>query len=184
MSLNLKCYCRQSIGAWAYKQCKFSCISVDLNILFIRVQIRSHTFKFKKLKDVHAKAPLYIFFYSLKEMSEFCKSVKLRRFKNKKNCKITLFNQCRFIRILLCSKMSNKMIRRFYDIIKSCLSQVCRLYSSAFFLKLTVEQYFKSLANKNNSQESPFLHIFFRYDPKEVRVLTNSFFQQQRSEDI
>ena len=31
----------------------------------------------------------------------------------------------------------------------------------AFFWKLTVEQYFKSLAKKSNSQEPPFLHIFF-----------------------
>ena len=45
---------------------------------------------------------------------------------------------------------SNDAFRRFAD-----------FKSSAFFLKLTVEKYFKSLANKNNSQESPFLHIFF-----------------------
>ena len=82
MSLNLRCYCRQSIGALAYKQCKFGCISVDLKILLIRVQINSHMIHFQiqkvtKTKEVHAKAPLYIFFYSLKEMFEFCKSVKL-----------------------------------------------------------------------------------------------------------
>ena len=41
--------------------------------------------------------------------------------------------------------------------------------------KLTVEQYFKSLANESNSQESPFLH-FLLYDPKEVRVLTDLTF--------
>ena len=44
-----------------------------------------------------------------------------------------------------------------------------------FFGNLTVEQYYKSLANKSNSQESPFLH-FLQYDPKEVRVLTDLIF--------
>ena len=33
----------------------------------------------------------------------------------------------------------------------------------------------KSLANKSNSQELPFLY-FYQYDPKEVRVLTNVIF--------
>ena len=44
----------------------------------------------------------------MKEMSEFCKSVKLGRFKKKKNCKrlcstlhFTLLNQCWFIRMLV-----------------------------------------------------------------------------------
>ena len=50
--------------------------------------------------------------------------------------------------------------------------------SSAFFWKLTVEQLLKSLPNKINSQDFPFLHFylfffFFQYDPKNVRVLTN-----------
>ena len=36
-----------------------------------------------------------------------------------------------------------------------------------------MEQYFKILSNKRNSQESLFWHIFFQYDPKEVRYLTN-----------
>ena len=49
------------------------------------------------------------------------------------------------------------------------------LQSQGFFLKLNKEQYFKSLANKSNSQESPFLH-FLQFDPKEVRVLTNIIF--------
>ena len=38
-----------------------------------------------------------------------------------------------------------------------------------------MEQYFKSLANKRNSQEPPFLR-FLQYDPKQVRVLTDLFF--------
>ena len=38
-----------------------------------------------------------------------------------------------------------------------------------------MEQYFKSLANKSNSQESPFLHLL-QYNPKEVRVLTELLF--------
>ena len=62
----------------------------------------------------------------MKEISEFCKSVKLGRFKKKEICK-RLF---------------------------------ATLTSSAFFWKLTVGQYFKSLANKNNSHESTVLHFF------------------------
>ena len=30
------------------------------------------------MKEFHVKEPLYLFFYDMKEMSEFCKSVKLR----------------------------------------------------------------------------------------------------------
>ena len=165
MSLNLRCYCRQSIGALAYKQCKFGCISVDLKILLIRVQINSHMIHFQiqkvtKTKEVHAKAPLYIFFYSLKEMFGFCKSVKLRRVK-KKICKITLFNQCRFIRILLMvARCPTKWSGDFMTSSNDAFRRFADFKSSAFFLKLTVEQYFKSIPNKNNSQESPFLHFF------------------------
>ena len=32
------------------------------------------------MKEFHVKEPLYIFFYNMKKMSEFCKSVKLWRF--------------------------------------------------------------------------------------------------------
>ena len=73
-----------------------------------------------------------------------------------------------------CRKMSKKMIRRFYDIIEWVLylSQVCRPSKFSFFWKLIIEHYFKSLANKSNSHECPFLH-FFQHDPKGVRVLTN-----------
>ena len=47
---------------------------------------------------------------------------------------------------------------------------------NAFFWKLTVEQYFKSLANKSNFQQPPFLYFFSVYNTKEVRVLTNLIF--------
>ena len=40
-----------------------------------------------------------------------------------------------------------------------------------------MEQYFKSLASKSNSQESPFLHFFFStYNPKVVTVFTKLIF--------
>ena len=50
------------------------------------------------MKEFHVKEPLHIFFYKMKEMSEFCKSVKLGRFKKKKIVggyvqHLTLFNQ-------------------------------------------------------------------------------------------
>ena len=76
------------------------------------------------MKEFHVKEPLYIFFYNMKEMSEFCKSVKLGSFIKKKNCK-SLCATLHTIQLMLdhknainCSKMSKKMIRRFYDIIK------------------------------------------------------------------
>ena len=79
--------------------------------------------------------------------------------------------------IRYCTKISKKMIRRFYDIIKwfYVFHRFADLQSLAFFWKLTVEQYFKSLANKSNWQELPFLH-FLQYDPKEMRVLSNLIF--------
>ena len=40
--------------------------------------------KVAKKKECHVKEPLYIFLYKMKEMSEFCKSVKMGRFKKKK----------------------------------------------------------------------------------------------------
>ena len=76
------------------------------------------------MKEFHVKEPLNIFFYNMKEMSEFCKSVKLGRFIRKKNCK-RLCATLHTIQLMLVhknasnySKMSKKMIRRFYDIIK------------------------------------------------------------------
>ena len=67
---------------WLYSQ-------LALNILLIRVQIKSHMIHFQiqkitKMKEFHVKEPLYIFLYKIKEMSEFCKSVKMGRFKKKK----------------------------------------------------------------------------------------------------
>ena len=67
---------------WLYSQ-------LALNILLIRVQIKSHMIHFQiqkinKMKEFHVKEPLYIFLYKMKEMSEFCKSVKMGRFKKKK----------------------------------------------------------------------------------------------------
>ena len=52
------------------------------------------------------------------------------------------------------------------------------LQTLAFFWKLIVEQYFKSLSNESNSHESPWISIFdfFQYSPKEVRLLTNLIF--------
>ena len=76
------------------------------------------------MKEFHVIEPLYIFFCSIKEMSEFCSSVKLGRFKKKKNCK-RLCETLYTIQSMLvhknasnCSKMSKKMVTRFYDIIK------------------------------------------------------------------
>ena len=36
------------------------------------------------MKEFRVKEPLYILFYNMKEMSEFCKSVKLGRFQSKR----------------------------------------------------------------------------------------------------
>ena len=61
-----------------------------------------------------------------------------------------------------CSKMSKKRwgdfmtsSNEFYDFLR-----FSNLYSLAFFLNLTMEQCFKSPANKSNSQESLLLHFF------------------------
>ena len=67
---------------WLYTQ-------LGLNILLIRVQIKSHLFHFQilkvtKMKEFHVKEQLYIIFYNMKEMSELCKPVKLGWFKKKK----------------------------------------------------------------------------------------------------
>ena len=40
------------------------------------------------MKEFHVKEPLYMFFYNMKEMSEFCKSVKLWRFIKQKFYKV------------------------------------------------------------------------------------------------
>ena len=50
---------------------------------------------------------IYIYLYKMKEMSEFCKSVKPGRFKKKKIVRgyyvqpFTIFNQCWFMRMLV-----------------------------------------------------------------------------------
>ena len=54
---------------------------LDLNILLFRVKIKSHMIHFQiekvtEMKEFHIKQT-YIFFYNMKEMSKFCKSVKL-----------------------------------------------------------------------------------------------------------
>ena len=98
----------------------------------------------------------------------------------------TLFNHCWDIRMLVivarCSRhwsedfmtSSNAFhaFHRFADL------------QSWVFWKLTVEQYFKSLASKSNSRTSrtPFMD-FLEYDPKEVRVLINFFFFSFRLAD-
>ena len=83
-----------------------------------------------------------------------------------------LFNHCWFIRMLviavrcprqwsedfMTSSNAFHVFYRFADL----ESYVCWI--------LTVGQHFKSIANKSNSQELPFLY-FLQYDPKEVRVL-------------
>ena len=47
------------------------------------------------------------------------------------------------------------------------------LQSSAFYWKLTVEQHFKSLANKSSSKNPNSCIFFSIYNPKEVTVLKN-----------
>ena len=81
---NLIYYCRQRIEA--EKQINNTNLAVytelGLNILLLRVQIKSHMTHFQiqkvtEMKEFHVKEPLYIFFYNIKEMCEFCKSLKL-----------------------------------------------------------------------------------------------------------
>ena len=130
------------------------------------------------MKEFHVIEPLYIFFCSIKEMSEFCNSVKLGRFKKKKNCKrlcehFTLFNQCWFIRMpVIVARYPRKWSQDFMTSSNEfyAFHRFADLQSSAFFWKVTVRQYFKSLANKSNSHECTFLH-FFQYDPKGLKVL-------------
>ena len=62
---NLKLYCRQRIEALADKQWKFGCI---YRVRFEHIIVHGENTYIE---------PLYIFFYNIKEMSEFCKSMKL-----------------------------------------------------------------------------------------------------------
>ena len=54
-------------------------VQLGLDILFFRVQIKSHVshFQINEMKEFLVKEPLYIFFYNMKVMSEFCKSLTL-----------------------------------------------------------------------------------------------------------
>ena len=71
------------------------------------------------MKEFHVKEPLHIFLYKMKEMSEFCKSVKLGRFKRKEIVRSYVYHFTLVHKNASnCSKMSMKMIRRYYDIIK------------------------------------------------------------------
>ena len=62
---------------------------LGLNILF-RMQIKSHIYdslsnlkSYTEMKEFHIKEPLYIFFYSMKEIYEFCKSETVKVYKLK-----------------------------------------------------------------------------------------------------
>ena len=75
-------------------------------------------------------------------------------------------------------KMSKKMIRRFYDIIKwvLCLSYVYTPSKLSFlFWKFIVEQYFKSHGNKSNSM-NPHFFIFFSMILKKWEFWKTYFF--------
>ena len=83
MTQNLRCYCRQRIEALADKLCKFGSI---YQVRFEHIIVQSankisydplSNLKVTEMKEVHVREPLYIFFYNMKGMSEFCKYVKL-----------------------------------------------------------------------------------------------------------
>ena len=76
MMQNLKSYCRQTIEALAEKQCQFGYI-YQFRLEHIIVQ-GANKISYDSLSNLKLlKELLYIFFYIIKEMSEFCKSVKL-----------------------------------------------------------------------------------------------------------
>ena len=87
---NLRYYCRQRIQALADKQCKFG-FMYQVRFEYITVQSANKT-SYDSLSNLKSywnermscqrTIMLYIFFYNMKEMSEFCKSVKLWRFIN------------------------------------------------------------------------------------------------------
>ena len=68
---------------WLYTQ-------LGLDILYFRVQIKSlmSHFKITEMTELHVKEPLYIFFYNMKVMFEFCKFLTLWSFVNGKFCKV------------------------------------------------------------------------------------------------
>ena len=152
-----------------------------MNILLIRVQIKSHMIdsqiqKVTKMKEFHVIEPLYIFF-----ARRCLNSVNLWNWEGLKRKKIvrgygkhfTLFNQCWFIRMaVIVARCLRKWSEDFMTPSNEfyAFHRFADLQSIAFFWKITIGQYFKSLANKSNSHECTFLH-FFHYDPKGVRVL-------------
>ena len=75
----------------------------------------------------------------------------------------TLLDHCWFRRMLvIAAKCLRKRLEDFMTSIDFyAFHRFAGLQSWAFFWKLTVKQYFKSLAKKSNPQEPPFLHIFF-----------------------
>ena len=137
---------------WLYTQ-------LSLNILLIRMQIKSHMIHFQiwkvtKMKEFHDKEPLYIYIYIYIYINmcictkwwKCVNSVNLWNWeglKRKENVRgyvehFTLFT----LSVLVhknagnCSKMSKKMIRRFYDIKwVLCFSYVCTPSKFSFFLK-------------------------------------------------
>ena len=75
----------------------------------------------------------------------------------------TLFNQCWFIRMpVIVARCPRKWSQDFMTSSNEfyAFHRFADLQSSAFFWKVTVGQYFKSLANKSNSHECTFW-IFF-----------------------
>ena len=140
---------------WLYSQ-------LALNILLIRVQINPiwFTFKFKKLlkwKNFMSKSHYIYFCTKWRKCLNSENLWKWEDLKRKKNCK-ELCAALHTIQSMLvhknarnCSKMSKKMIRRFYDISSNEFYGFHRsadLQSSAFFWKLTVERYFNHLQKK------------------------------------
>ena len=83
MTQNPRCYCRHRIEALADKLCKFGYI---YGVRFEHIIVQSankisydplSNLKVTEMKEVHVRKQLYIFFYNMNYMSEFCKYVKL-----------------------------------------------------------------------------------------------------------
>ena len=82
MMQNLRYYQRQKIETLADKQGKFGCIyRVRFEHIFQSANKISFdslpNLKIAEMKEFYVKEPLYLFFFNMKEMSEFCKSMKL-----------------------------------------------------------------------------------------------------------
>ena len=79
MAGNLR-FCRQTNEALQITKSNLAVYTkLGLNILLFRVQIMIHfqVCQVTEMKQFHVKEPLYIFFYNMKEMAEFSKSVNL-----------------------------------------------------------------------------------------------------------